>query len=220
MAAPENDLVPVGTYGPPRRPFSWRTALIFAFVAFQIFIIAFRNPLDLWWRPMEKWGKEQSWWDEAEPYYRFVDRWTERYERGLGVDQGWAMFTPPLARAAPFLTTRLEFADGTTESLNSANEPGEEFFRVGGWRMRKLEDRLAFGHPNTLGNDPEVILWETYVRVRVREWREANPNDDRTLTRVSLFRRRVPLPSHDPAAPAEDVETYLVGEFDPDGKLR
>jgi hypothetical protein len=206
---------------PPARPWSWKTPLIFAFVSFQIFILGFRNTLDLWWKPIEGWAKEQRWWDDVQPYYRPVDRWTERYECALGIEQGWCMFAPPVARAAPFLTTRLEFNDGSEETIYSANEFGANFFRVGGWRQRKLEDKLSYSAPSDLPDDKDLPLWSAYVRWRVSSWQEAHPDDGRTLVAVELYRRRVPFPkptdaSHRP----EEAEIIPVGHFKPDGTLK
>src|SRR5262249_5870267 len=56
------------------------------------------------------------------------------YGTFFGLDQGWAMFTPELARRSPFLAARIEFTDDTSVLLLSENEPTDlnHYFRIGG----------------------------------------------------------------------------------------
>jgi hypothetical protein len=224
MSTPEFELIPPDDPAPPAPPWTWKSTLVCIFVSFQLFIIFFRNPLDLWWREIEGYLKKEQkeTWEACLPYYRFVDRWTERYENGLGVEQGWCMFAPPIARAAPFLTTQLQFDDGETEIIPSANEqiPGQTFFRLGGWRQRKLEDKLAYMNPDDLVTARDLPLWKAYVRWRVRDWRAAHPGDPRQIVRVDLIRRRVPFPNPDPFKEPDEVESYPVGHFNADGSLQ
>lgn len=228
---PEFELVSTDA-APPAPPWSWKSWLVLLFVSFQIFIIFFRNPLDLWWREMEKYAKEEhrEKWEEYQPYYRVVDRWTERYECGLGVEQGWCMFGPPLARAAPFLVTRIEFEEGEPVTIASENErePGKLFFRVGGWRQRKLEDKIAYMYPDDLPATRDLPLWKAYVRWRVRNYQEAHPDDARKIVRVELVKKRVPFPNPFPKKPEEEDDSSdptaptfrTVGYFNADGSLQ
>lgn len=222
MSSPE--IVPVTPAVPPPPPWSWKSTLVCIFVTFHLFILAFRNPLDLWWKEMEGYAKETypEQWKEYLPYYRTVDRWTERYENVFGIEQGWCMFAPPLARAAPFLATRLEFDNGEEEIILSANEPtpGQDYFRIGGWRQRKLEDKLAYTSVSSLPEERDLPLWPAYVRWRVRGWREAHPDDPRQIVKVELMRRRIefPTPENETHYPGEP-EGWVVGQFNPDGSL-
>jgi hypothetical protein len=108
------------------------------------------------------------------------------------------------------------------ETILSENEPDPRaYFRLGGWRLRKLEDKLVGTAPGTLPDDDEDLpLYEQYVRWSVRRWRQAHPEDRRPLVRVLLLKRRLtfPQPGHDPATYDPPEETVL-GAFSPDGRL-
>jgi hypothetical protein len=192
------------------------------FVCWHLFFLLVRNPLDLWYTPFKEWCQERGWWPRLEPWVRPVDRATGQYGNGLGVEQGWCMFTPPLARSAPFLAARIDFTDGTSEVLRSDNEPDPTaFFRVGGWRQRKLEEYLVHPDETKLHEHEELGLWEAYARWSVRRWKARHPEDRRTPRQVALLRRRIyfPVPGQDPGLYAEP-EVYPIGTFDPDGRLQ
>jgi hypothetical protein len=199
-----------------------RAAVVFVFVCWHLFFLLFRNPLDLWWRDVESWAKERSWWARAEPFYEPVDRVTRRYGNLAAVQQGWSMFTPPLARSAPFLTARLDFTDGSQAFVFSENEPDPtRFLRLGGWRQRKLEDYMVHTSPSDLPGNQELPLFEAYARWCARTWREAHADDPRELAKVVLLSRSFdfPEPGHDPSR-FKPPSVSVIGTFGPDGKLR
>jgi hypothetical protein len=202
-------------------PWSWKSTLVCVFVTLHLAILLFRNPLDLWWQPIETWAEERPWWKTVQPIYEPIDRWTRRYDNLLGIEQGWTMFQPPVARGAPFLGARLYFTDGTNELIISDNELGRDYFRLGGWRQRKVEDYLVYATPEKLPNHDELALWEGYARWRIRTWQERHPDDGREVAKVELVKRRYEFPA--PGERAEDMpgpEESVVGTFGPDGKLR
>jgi hypothetical protein len=212
-AAPEALLRRLGRY-------AVRTVVIL-FVTWQLFFLAFRNPLDLWKSQIEGWCAKQRWWKKVEKPYEALDKVTTRYGNLLGIEQGWTMFTPPLARSAPFLGARLQFADGSEEVLRSPNEPDVAgFLRLGGWRQRKLEDSLVHASPEELPWKEDLPLYQAYARWCVQRWKEAHPDDRRDIVRVVLLRRRIYFPElgHDPSI-YEDPYVVTVGEFDAAGRL-
>jgi hypothetical protein len=202
---------------PDAPPWTWKSTLVCVFVSAHLAILLFRNPIDLWRAPMEEWAKDHGCAEVMGP----IDTWTERYENVLGIEQGWCMFRPPIARNAPFLAARLQFTDGTSELIVSDNERGRDFLRSGGWRQRKLEDYLVRATPDKLPEDRELPLWEAYARWRIETWKAQHPGDPRQVERVELVERRFALSApderpEDTPAPKE----LAVGTFGPDGKLR
>ncbi|MFQ3652443.1 MAG: hypothetical protein SNJ75_19180, partial [Gemmataceae bacterium] len=156
------------------------------------------------------------------PAYRFLDELTHRYAQTTGTEQRWVMFTPPLARRAPFLAVRLEFADGSSVVVPSDNEPRDpaDFLRIGGWQIRKLED-VIIDIPVTRGeSNSEWPMWEAYIRWRVRHWKNTFDDTDREPVRVVLLKRVILFPG-----PFEPPNRYALGEpeellsFTPQGKL-
>ena len=210
-----------------RLPWLWPAAKATAaalFVAWHLFFFLFRNPLDLWDKPVEDWCKTQAWWKEAEPYYDDTDRVTRRYGNFFGIEQGWKMFPPPLARAGWFLDSEITFSDGGVETFPSDNEPDlARYVRLGGWRLRKVEAALVWATPEELhaGRADNMTLFAPYVRWRVRRWRETHPDDPREPATVKLVRRRfdLPEPGGDPTKHEGPVVTE-IGVFDADGRLR
>lgn len=203
----------------------WRfttAALVFVFVCWHLFFLLFRNPLDLWWNDLEPWVRKHDWWPRVKPEFETADAVTRRYGNLIGVQQGWSMFTPPMARGAPFLAARLEFADGSREFVLSENEPADpaSFLRFGGWRTRKLEDYMVHTTPDELRGHSELALYEAYARWCVRRWKETHPDDPRELARVVLLKRRfeLPRPGDDPRH-FDPPTVRVVGVFGPDGRL-
>jgi hypothetical protein len=195
---------------------------VFVFVCWHLFFLLFRNPLDLWGNELEAWAKKQTWWARAEPVFEPVDRVTRRYGNLTGVQQGWGMFTPPLARSAPFLAARLDFTDGSATFVYSENEPDPtHFLRLGGWRQRKLEDYMVHTKPHDLPGNQELPLFEAYARWCARLWREAHADDSREIAKVVLLNRNfeLPEPGHDPRHFQPPTVT-VIGTFGPDGRLR
>src|SRR5262249_13725415 len=157
--------------------------------------------------------------------------------RVFGVEQGWSMFTPNMARGCSFLAAEIEFRDDNdTYLVKSPNEPafskGEQpvpqtFLRVGGWRQRKYEDSLAFTKPDQLermdaSDGDDLFLFEAYVRWSIRRWREKEPDDKRTPSRVRLLRRRFSFPREIGSDPLRSesydrMEVWTIGYFNPDG---
>jgi hypothetical protein len=205
----------------PRLGARVKTAAVVLFVAWQLFFLLVRNPLDFWYTPLKQWCEKNNIWRGAKTVVDPVDDATRYYANFCGIDQNWRMFVPPLARSASFLAARLEFTDGTAIVLRSDNEPDPlGYFRFGGWRQRKLEDYLVYKTPEELPGDDELPLWEAYARWSVRRWKERYPDDSRTPARVVLLRRVVtfPEPSENPSV-YEEAAVSTVGAFRPDGSL-
>ena len=180
----------------------FKGAVVLFVVVFHLAVLAVRNPLDLWYKEIRAWMKEhpadaeQSYWDrfaqtERSPL-RVADNFTWKYTNLVGMEQRWVMFTPPMARSAPFLAVRLEFRDGTSEMILSPNEPEDPacYLRVGGWQLRKLEDYLAYP-PEDLAGDAERSLWEGYALYKLHQWQGARPGDPRVVKRIVFVRRRL-----------------------------
>ena len=174
-----------------------RRAAVVLFVAWHLFFLAFRNPLDLWDKPVEDWCAKQGWWKDVRPYYDKTDRATRKYGNFFGIEQGWKMFPPPLARSAWFLDSEITFDDDGVETLPSDNEPDlTHYLRLGGWRGRKLETYLVWATPEELrgSRSDDLPVFAAYVRWRVRRWRETHPDDPRTPVKVKLVRHKIDLP--------------------------
>lgn len=212
---------------PPSRRFVvvWRiatTVLVTLFVVWHLLFLLVRNIAGLAEEPVQQWAEEAGIEDVYEP----VNEWTTSYELTLGLDQGWAMFTAPLARTAPFPAIRIEFDDGTTEDFLSDNEPQDlgRFWRFGGARMRKYEHFLATTgetrKDGSIRGSYRRPLWEQYVRWRLAQWRERNPDDPRTPAKILFIRRRFTLP-----APGENPNHFdppsekIIARFAADGDL-
>lgn len=180
-----------------------KRAIIFAFVLWQLFFLAFRNPVDLWQEDFEKWAKSQSWWDANKPtwrryeedYFDPVSKATKAYSRVFAVEQGWSMFTPNLARRGRFLDARIDFSDGTEIDILSENQihryeiddnkdgayRPKPFLRFGGWRQRKLEDSLIDAEPDKIADADDLALYGPFVR-----WTVQHGNNAIRPTRASL----------------------------------
>jgi hypothetical protein len=128
-----------------------------------------------------------------------------RYGRITATDQNWAMFGSPLWRKNRFLSGRIEFDDGSTEVVQTDSEPEDHtrYFRLGGWRLRKLEENM--------GRESESSYYEElrqrYGRYLAEQWRAANPDDARTPVRITLFRRHYAIPA--PGEPRPDQPRQL-----------
>jgi hypothetical protein len=215
----------------------WRAfkgLVVFLIVIFHLAVLAIRNPLDLWYQQISGWMKanptdaETTWWDRygqtAEGEFKVLrraDDLTWRYTNLVGLEQNWCMFSPSMARNAPFLAVRLEFADGSHETMYSANEPGDPswYIRVGGWQVRKLEDYLLFP-PDNLASHGERPLWEAYARYKLKQYQEARPGDPRPVKRIVFVRRRLYFP--EPGQTLADVpppDEKDIASFDARGKL-
>jgi hypothetical protein len=172
--------------------------LVFLIVTFHLVVLAIRNPLDLWHKPIKEWLEKEGYWKQYGERFDLADNFTKKYTNFVGCEQRWVMFSPPLARRAPFLAVRYEFTDGSSEMVLSEQEPADmtSFFRVGGWQQRKLEDFLL-DVPSNPKTDDEFPVWEAFARYSVRQWRQQHPNDPRKIDRVVLVRRRISFPAHD-----------------------
>ena len=214
-----------------------RGSLIFLFVVFHLLLLAIRNPLDIYYKDIIVWLKEEpawggwssdeddpppTWWDRYGEEFQRVDQFTYRYANLFGVEQGWNMFTPPVAREAYFLAVRLEFRDGTSALLISDNEPIDptRYFRLGGWQTRKLEE-ILLRPPDDFGTDPKVMsMWTSYARHAVRKWQAGHPEDSRKVEHIVFLRRRIDFPK--PGENYEDSDTRYEEDFatfDEEGRL-
>jgi hypothetical protein len=224
---------------PWRLAWRWtKAAAIAAFVLWHLFFLAWRNPNDLWEDGLRDWFTKQPRWGDVvhdfnkprmpttdgdsrlarrltyanpswERWYEPTEKWTKNYGRVFGIEQGWSMFTPNLARGGSFLTARIEFSNGSEEYFKSPNEPALEsddfplpkpFLRAGGWRQRKLEDCMLYTKPEQLArmdvaDGDDLPLFEAYAAWALRRWQASHPADRREPFRVVLLRRRLPFPS-------------------------
>jgi hypothetical protein len=218
VAPPAASRVP----GPTPLGLLWRFIkgfLVFVIVVFHLVVLAIRNPLDLWYKPIRNWMQEKGTWERYGERIKLADKFTWKYTNLVGCEQCWSMFSPPVARRAPFLGFRIDFTDGSFETLLSAHEPEpNSFFRIGGWQRRKLEDYLLY--PDDLKNDPERSLWEAYARVVLRQWHKEHPDDPRKIERIVFLRRRIyfPKPDSDPTIYDPPTETEIAS-FDAEGRV-
>ena len=115
------------------------------------------------------------------------------YEKMLGLDQSWGMFSSPLWRTSPFPAVRVHFTDGSSVDILSPNEPKDvtRFFRFGGARQRKYEHHLIEG--SLIGTHEEPALRRLTMEY-LQRWRQENPGDARVANRVTLLRRSYELP--------------------------
>jgi hypothetical protein len=233
----------------PTEPPAWlvatriaRGVAVFAFVGFHLVVLAIRNPLDLWDKEIRQALHElpprgcaaaadpdaepNNYWSDKtfRERYKKADRFTWVYTNAVGLEQRWTMFSPPMARKGDFLAVRLQFTDGSQETLYSDNEPRDptSYFRLGGWQFRKLEDYLAWPGEGALSDarNPERRLWESYARYAIGRWKQARPNDPRQVRSAVFVRRRLYFPepgqTHDDVPPPYEKD---VATFDADGKL-
>jgi hypothetical protein len=209
----------------------WRAVLATAitlFVLWNLFFQIFRNPLDLWWtddQPYRDDVKKLPAWSKVEPCFDTAYGYTRAYGNLGGIQQGWSMFTPNLARRSGFMAARLVFDDDSDDLVYSENEFdfARPYVRLGGWRQRKVEDELVSDSAKKLAG-AEGALYEAYARWCVRKWRAANPDDPRQgrIKEVRLIRRNVRFPRPgDAPRHFDEPDTVLLGTFDPDtGKKR
>jgi len=186
---------------------------IIVFVAWHLTVLALRNTVGLLDGSI---GERTT----VEAAYQRLNRGMRWYESRFAMYQGWALFTSPVARSGPFLTTRLHFSDGTVVDLASDNEVDpHSFFRVGLMRLRKHEDFLATSNEeNRLGY--QRALWEQYVRWKLDRWRRQFPDDQRTLMRMTLVVDRVYFPAPNEVANDFSRERTQIARFGPDGTLQ
>jgi hypothetical protein len=211
--------------------------LVVAFVCWHLLVLVLRNPLDLWDEPISDWiwahtreNENQAKKDnEAYQAFRRIDAATAYYGNITGAEQGWSMFTPNLARSAPFLAARIEFADGTSDLLKSDNEPrmveAEDgtyrisYVRIGHARQRKLEDNLL-AFPDDVSHSAKLSMYEAYARWCLGRWRQAHPDDPRRPERIVLVKRRMyfPQPGEDPRR-YKELTSCDCATFDATGKF-
>lgn len=134
---------------------------------------------------------------------------TQRYEEVAALDQGWIMFSAPLARIAEFPAIRVELFGGNVEWIRSSNEPEDlkSFLRLRQGRLRKYETRLI----NADWEDTDYEeLWRRYVEWRVAEWRRSAPVEARRIRATTLVRREfeLPLPGAEPSLAVEEKDVY------------
>lgn len=178
------------------------------FAAWHLLVLAVRNPVDQW--PGLS-AAVPGWLDAA----------TRAYADRLGVEQGWPLFAVPVWRNSPFPAVRLEFSDGTCETVLSPNEPADpaDFVRLGGGRDRRLDDHLAAG-AGSLPDTREFPLWRAVVRRAVADWRRRNPDDPRVVQAAVVVIRdhRAPPPGSDDRT--RTVTVHDAGRFTPEGEWK
>ncbi len=206
----------------------WRLAggvFVFLVVAWHLFFLVVRNPLDLWGDEIRGWLVKKGWlakkgegpttWDGP---YRLADRLTYYFANKTGAEQNWGLFAPPMARRSPFLGTRYEFTDGTSETLVSSNEPDDpaRYFRFGRANTRKYEDYMMTG---VAEDSFELPTWSAYVRSLARHWHASRPDDPRELKRIVLVKRYFYFPAPgEPPGEYGPPEEKFVQAFTPDGR--
>ncbi len=148
----------------------------------------------------------------------WVDAVVKPYEKRLGLDQCWGMFTSPLWRNSPFPAVRVHFTDGSSVDILSPNEPKDvtNFFRFGGARQRKYEHHLIEG--SHVGTPERPALEEPALRRLtedyLRRWRAENPGDGRVAESVTLLRRTYVLPPlGEPLKPDAKPTLKELGSF-------
>jgi hypothetical protein len=153
----------------------------------------------------------------VEPIHTAVYPATKAYERLLELDQGWIMFASPVARTVSYASVRLVLEDRTRVELRSSNEPPDKrsFFRVGDYRIRRIEDKLI-----AKGEITETLrgLMERYVSYRLADWRDNSAGLPKVV-KVQLWRRTFALPEPGESVSNEATLT-LVAEFDAEGRFQ
>src|SRR5690606_13284197 len=105
---------------------------------------------------------------------------------------------PPMGKTAAFMGGKLIFSDGSHAVVTSPNEPDPtNYFRLGDWRHRKLEDCLYHVAPAELPDSSDLPVYSAFIRWYVRTWKEAHPDDPRTVSEVHLINRWYTLPGPD-----------------------
>lgn len=199
-----------------------RAILIVGFVVCQLLFMVGRGALDLFYDEFTGWLKQRPWYRKVKPAFTRVESATRKYGNFLGIEQGWRLFPGPMARYDLFLAARIEFTDDTEAMIYSENEPDlKAFFRVGGWRLRKMEDYLAFNVPDDMAESDDLPTWSAYACWCLRRWQAANPEDGRVPRAICLVNRQInfPEPGSPPCSHGE-VEMTTIAVFDPEGRLQ
>lgn len=174
-----------------------RSLAVGTFVCWHLFMLLMTNAeLD---RHVDTWKKLAG---ESTVGLRAIDlaeasfeaaRW---YEAMACLDQSWGMFSSPLSRSTPFVAGKIEFADGSSELILSPNEPTDptHYWRFGQARLRKLESHLL----GDLEGTYEYGLLRRFAEEVMKQWRGANPTDNRQPVAVVILRRSydIPLPGN------------------------
>ena len=128
------------------------------------------------------------------------------YGRSTGTDQTWAMFSSPLWRKNEFIYGEIEFGDGSKELIQTNSEPANrmQFFRLGGSRLRKLEETAGRSNSSTYYQD----LRKRYGRYLAELWRESHVDDPRLAIRVRVLKRRfwIPAPGEERPSQSKPIE--------------
>jgi hypothetical protein len=192
--------------------------LVFGFVCWHLFFLAVRN-----------FARDENqaismFCDKirVKPALDLANKWTGTYESVLGLDQGWVMFSSPVARSGgPFPSVRIEFEDGSSAELLSDNEPPDinRFVRFGLWRTRKFEHMIVTKFEDRK-DSYRLPMWERYVCWRLEVWQTRNPDDPRKPVRIVLTKRRFayPKPDEDPSN-LQPPTIEEIATFDTEGKL-
>lgn len=200
-----------------------RSIFVFCLVAFHLFYFVTRNILDISYKETLNWLEENEYPDGWISAYKRLDRFTYHFGNRVGCEQDWYMFSPPMAREAPFILYRLVFTNGETLDISTPTEPDPDwYFRLGGWQIRKFEEYLIRrkGMEKGPGTDPEHVIWEGRARYIIRNWRAHNPDDPRQVQRLVLLRRIQYFIDweegpEDRKSPTEEV----IVRFGPDGRF-
>jgi len=188
---------------------------VFAFVAWHLTFLTFRNSVALW-------SPEPIPWSERQPWKRLqidkFDRATAVYGNVLGIEQRWRMFGS-LPRARSFPAVRIDFADGSSAVVRAESEPGlPRYLRIGGCRQRKMEIYLASWTAEEDARGDETLLWANYARRAFRRWKAEAGEGSREPVRLVVLRRRL---EHLPpgATEREPAQVTEIVAFTPDGRL-
>src|SRR5262249_42363424 len=77
-----------------------KTTVVFFIVVFHLVVLAVRNPLDLWNKPIREWVAANECCSYCSDSLDVADRFTLKYTNFVGCEQRWVMFGPPMSRSA------------------------------------------------------------------------------------------------------------------------
>ena len=202
--------------------------LVCLFVCWHVTFLLMRNMIDLTPDEAQEWCERQGIWDDLEA----LNKAQLICEKRSGIDQGWKMFGSPVARNSPYAAVKIEFDGETIESddekfayQRSSNEQKDpaKYFRLGNWRIRKLEHFLVTKWEEWYANPKSKygLLWKRFVHWRLDVWQKQHPNDPRKPVRLHLVTRRFtfPKPSEDPSQ-FDPPKIKVIASFKVEDKYR
>jgi hypothetical protein len=201
----------------------WKRAkslCVAAFVVWILIFIVYRNAAELWGDAFVAWVRPRTGYTRIEPELNRFSTCTIRFGSYCGIEQGWFMFGSPLARRTHFPAVLIQFTDGSDTLMLSGNEPDpDHFWRLGGFRQRKLEDHIACLAADEETKGEEAQLWSNYALWVYRHWRRCHPDDPRQAKDVILQRRTIALPGPGESCEHKPATTSIIARYTLDGRL-